>query len=186
MGDGSAMIRCTNCKHPNEEGAAFCANCHHFLAWESTAAAGGEPDQEETPSEVDARARVEPTPESRPEPLPEPAVPPAPPAPVEPVAGPAAVRDLVAAIDASGALAGRRDRADLSERLAGVRTMVQQRAVTVAVVGEFKRGKSTLVNALLQTAACPGRRRHRHRDPHARRVRRSPARGRTSPEAGGG
>ena len=33
--------------------------------------------------------------------------------------------------------------------------MVEQRSVTVAVVGEFKRGKSTLVNALLQTAACP-------------------------------
>ncbi len=71
------------------------------------------------------------------------------------MAGPTAVRDLIAAIDASGALAGHRDRGDLSERLAGVRTMVQQRAVTVAVVGEFKRGKSTLVNALLQTAACP-------------------------------
>ena len=33
--------------------------------------------------------------------------------------------------------------------------MVEQRSFTVAVVGEFKRGKSTLVNALLQTAACP-------------------------------
>ena len=65
------------------------------------------------------------------------------------------MRDLVAAIDASRALAGGRDRPDLTERLAGVRTMVEQRAVTVAVVGEFKRGKSTLVNALLQTAACP-------------------------------
>jgi len=61
----------------------------------------------------------------------------------------------VAAIDASNALAGRRDRGDLAERLEGVRTLVEQRSVTVAVVGEFKRGKSTLVNALLQTAACP-------------------------------
>ena len=65
------------------------------------------------------------------------------------------MRHLVAAIEASSSLAGARQRPDLSERLAGVRTMVQQRAVTVAVVGEFKRGKSTLVNALLQTAACP-------------------------------
>ena len=65
------------------------------------------------------------------------------------------LRALVAAIDVGDTLAVSRDRPDLTERLAGVRAMVEQRAVTVAVVGEFKRGKSTLVNALLQTAACP-------------------------------
>ena len=65
------------------------------------------------------------------------------------------MRELVAAIDASGALAGSRDRPDLAERLDGSARWCEQRSVTVAVVGEFKRGKSTLVNALLQTAACP-------------------------------
>jgi signal recognition particle receptor subunit beta len=127
MGGGSAMIRCSNCNHPNEPGAAFCANCHHFLAWEAAPDAGGEAEPEPQPA-------------------------------AEPAAAPPSqdpVQDLVAAIDASGALAGRRDRPDLAERLAGVRTLVAQRTVTVAVVGEFKRGKSTLVNALLQTAACP-------------------------------
>jgi hypothetical protein len=61
----------------------------------------------------------------------------------------------VATIDASSALAARRARPDLTQRLAEARAMVTQFSVTVAVVGEFKRGKSTLINALLQTAACP-------------------------------
>jgi GTPase SAR1 family protein len=150
MGGGSAMIRCSNCNHPNEEGAAFCANCHFFLAWEAEPGTGGKVDTEETP---------EPAREAEPEPAPQ-APTHAPAAatatrPDGPRTGPASVRELIAALDASGALAGDRDRPDLAERLAGVRTMVEQRAVTVAVVGEFKRGKSTLVNALLQTAACP-------------------------------
>lgn len=62
---------------------------------------------------------------------------------------------LVTAIEASGTLAGGRERTDLTDRLSSARTMVEQRSFTVAVVGEFKRGKSTLVNALLQTAVCP-------------------------------
>lgn len=158
MGDGSAMIRCTNCKHPNQDGAIFCANCHHFLAWESAPAAGGEPESEEAP-DPPAQADPEPPPQPRAEGAPERSrespESTAPLTPVAPTPGPAAVRDLVAVIDASGTLVGSRGRADLSRRLTGVRTMVQQRSVTVAVVGEFKRGKSTLVNALLQTAACP-------------------------------
>jgi predicted GTPase len=62
---------------------------------------------------------------------------------------------LLAAIDESAHVAGERSRPDLSERLDHARRQVSARPVTVAVVGEFKRGKSTLVNALIQTAACP-------------------------------
>lgn len=62
---------------------------------------------------------------------------------------------LLAAIEESSRVAGERQRTDLTERLDQVRERVTGRPVTVAVVGEFKRGKSTLVNALIQTAACP-------------------------------
>jgi signal recognition particle receptor subunit beta len=61
----------------------------------------------------------------------------------------------MAAVDESARMADDRQRGDLTERLDRVRERVQGRAVTVAVVGEFKRGKSTLVNALIQRSVCP-------------------------------
>ncbi|RYP84170.1 hypothetical protein EKO23_17035 [Nocardioides guangzhouensis] len=63
--------------------------------------------------------------------------------------------DFMTALDASSHLAEGKARGDLTERLDGVKKLVGQRSCTVAFVGEFKRGKSTLVNALLQTAVCP-------------------------------
>ncbi|MGB3256638.1 MAG: dynamin family protein [Ornithinimicrobium sp.] len=48
-----------------------------------------------------------------------------------------------------------RGRPDLAHHLDGAREALTQRQFTVAVVGEFKRGKSTLINALLRTAVCP-------------------------------
>ena len=62
---------------------------------------------------------------------------------------------LISAINDSEALAADRRRPDLIERLANAKQRIESRSVTVAVVGEFKRGKSTLVNALIQTSACP-------------------------------
>jgi Dynamin family len=51
-------------------------------------------------------------------------------------------------------MAADRNRPDLVKRLDAANRQLSRPAVTVAVVGEFKQGKSTLVNALLQTAVC--------------------------------
>ncbi|MET8147815.1 dynamin family protein [Actinoplanes sp. NPDC049668] len=47
------------------------------------------------------------------------------------------------------------ERADLRERLAAVRTTLADPVVHIVVVGEFKQGKSSLVNALVGTKVCP-------------------------------
>lgn len=59
------------------------------------------------------------------------------------------------ALDKSAEVAGVQERPDLTDRLERARDRLQTRSATVAVVGEFKRGKSTLVNALIQRAVCP-------------------------------
>ena len=46
-------------------------------------------------------------------------------------------------------------RADLLERLEAARTRLHQTDMATFVVGEFKKGKSTLVNALLNAEICP-------------------------------
>lgn len=46
-------------------------------------------------------------------------------------------------------------REDLVQRLTGARQLLAEPAVTVYVVGEFKQGKSSLINALLTTPICP-------------------------------
>src|SRR5918997_3748320 len=58
-------------------------------------------------------------------------------------------------LDRVRGLAVEAGRTDLVERLARTRTRLTDRDVPVAVVGEFKQGKSTLVNALLRTDVCP-------------------------------
>ncbi|MEV6598544.1 dynamin family protein [Actinoplanes sp. NPDC051346] len=47
------------------------------------------------------------------------------------------------------------DRGDLDSRLAAVRATLADPAVHIVVVGEFKQGKSSLVNALVGTKVCP-------------------------------
>ena len=47
------------------------------------------------------------------------------------------------------------DRADLAARLGQARRQLDDRGVHVLVVGEFKQGKSSLVNALLNASVCP-------------------------------
>src|SRR6266480_3920725 len=46
-------------------------------------------------------------------------------------------------------------RADLVARLAAARHRMTTHTVTAAVVGEFKQGKSSLLNALLNVSVCP-------------------------------
>ena len=66
-----------------------------------------------------------------------------------------AVADLLAEFDDACKLAAEVDRHDLAARLEQAAIRLRADDVTVAVVGEFKQGKSTLVNALLRTDICP-------------------------------
>ncbi|MET0496160.1 MAG: dynamin family protein [Actinoplanes sp.] len=63
--------------------------------------------------------------------------------------------DLLAELDGARRLAAEHERGDLAERLSRAAGRLRAGDVTVAVVGEFKQGKSTLVNALLRTDICP-------------------------------
>jgi hypothetical protein len=65
------------------------------------------------------------------------------------------IQDLLTAIDQGQGIATERKRPDLNERLDLARRRLGPAPVTAAVVGEFKRGKSTLINALIQTPVCP-------------------------------
>jgi len=67
----------------------------------------------------------------------------------------ASVARTLADIDRVRTLARDADRPDLAERLDRSRARLVADDVPVAVVGEFKQGKSTLVNALLRTEVCP-------------------------------
>ncbi len=142
------MTRCSSCGHQNDDGSVFCANCNHFLAWSSVARAA----EEKAPTQAEPAAGPEPA-------APEQPIPPPPaPKPVMPTRAPeprTGVPTLISAINDSEALAADRRRPDLIERLAHAKQRIESRSVTVAVVGEFKRGKSTLVNAVIQTSACP-------------------------------
>ena len=69
---------------------------------------------------------------------------------------PATSRDrALAAVDTAIRVAGALGRPDLGRELGLVRDRLLDPAFTVLVIGEFKQGKSSLVNALLATAACP-------------------------------
>jgi hypothetical protein len=63
--------------------------------------------------------------------------------------------DLLAELAGAQRLAAAHDRPDLADRLDRATAQLRSEDVVVAVVGEFKQGKSTLVNALLRTDVCP-------------------------------
>jgi hypothetical protein len=67
----------------------------------------------------------------------------------------ASITRSLADIERVRGLAETADRPDLVERLDNSRARLVADDVPVAVVGEFKQGKSTLVNALLRTEVCP-------------------------------
>ena len=58
----------------------------------------------------------------------------------------------LAGLDRGRQLAMAKSRPDLAQTLDGARGKLDRRTIGVAIVGEFKRGKSTLVNALLHHA----------------------------------
>jgi hypothetical protein len=66
-----------------------------------------------------------------------------------------ATDELDALVTDVRALARRLDRADLADRLDEVRRRAARTDTVVCVVGEFKKGKSALINGLLGTAVCP-------------------------------
>lgn len=61
----------------------------------------------------------------------------------------------LAHLDNVSNLAGRANRADLQTRLARSRARLENPTARVIVVGEFKQGKSLLVNALVNAPVCP-------------------------------
>ncbi|MDH3302972.1 MAG: dynamin family protein [Acidimicrobiia bacterium] len=63
--------------------------------------------------------------------------------------------DALAAVDTAIEAARAYGREDLARRLTGTRARLVDPAVRVMVVGEFKQGKSSLVNAILNAAVCP-------------------------------
>lgn len=62
---------------------------------------------------------------------------------------------LLALVEEVGRLATTTGRADLVERLLATRRRLHDPDVRVVVVGEFKQGKSKLINALVNAPACP-------------------------------
>jgi hypothetical protein len=66
-----------------------------------------------------------------------------------------ALAGAVSALAEGQRLAEQHHRPDLERHLATARERLAGQTLGVAVVGEFKRGKSTLINALLQTDICP-------------------------------
>ena len=76
--------------------------------------------------------------------------------PAPTTAAPASARErALAGVDALSTLLGRCNRADLDARVAAARRRLEQTTCTVLVVGEFKKGKSSLINALVNAPICP-------------------------------
>ncbi|MCC6438186.1 MAG: dynamin family protein [Acidimicrobiales bacterium] len=61
----------------------------------------------------------------------------------------------VAALEAVEELLSRAERPDLDKRVKAAKARLAQTGCNVLVVGEFKKGKSTLINALLNAPVCP-------------------------------
>ncbi|MGX5772435.1 dynamin family protein [Microbacterium trichothecenolyticum] len=75
--------------------------------------------------------------------------------PTAPPVAPAASKALVSIVDNVGQLATTTGRGDLAKRLENTHARLQDPNVRVIVVGEFKQGKSKLINALVNAPVCP-------------------------------
>jgi hypothetical protein len=63
--------------------------------------------------------------------------------------------DVVSAVDAVAAIATDLGRDDFAHRLVVAAARVKRPATIICIVGEFKQGKSSLVNAMLGQSVCP-------------------------------
>ncbi|MFK8024700.1 MAG: dynamin family protein [Ilumatobacter sp.] len=63
--------------------------------------------------------------------------------------------DATAALEQGIRAATAYGRTDLADRLAGTLGRLQDPTINIVVVGEFKQGKSSFINALLNTPVCP-------------------------------
>jgi len=148
------MVTCGRCGAENASNAAVCGQCNNFLSWDDPTLGdaqhhGGRAfDPQQIPSPVPLSTPDRPA--STPRVAPDPAAPP-PNRPSEPRAD---VNDIIRAIDEGRDLAAGRGRADLEQHLGRTRDRLAADPVPVVVVGEFKMGKSTLINALLQADIC--------------------------------
>ena len=142
-------MRCSNCGADNDDDAVFCLKCDHFLEWEVTQRrrrpadrSARSPNTGDPAQRLESRGKPQPTPD-RPGPV------------TEMPSEPASAHEIIRALDAGRELAVDRSRHDLTEHLDNARERLAAASATVVVLGEFKRGKSTLINALLHTAVCP-------------------------------
>ena len=71
--------------------------------------------------------------------------------------------DLTALLEVAHRATVAYGRPDLTHVIDRAAARHAERDLSVLVVGEFKQGKSTLVNALVDARRCIGRRRRRHR-----------------------
>ncbi|MDY7101919.1 MAG: dynamin family protein [Actinomycetota bacterium] len=65
------------------------------------------------------------------------------------------IDNLLGAVDSAAKLADDLDRDDLRQRIRTARERLESATFHVLVVGEFKQGKSSLINALLRHQVCP-------------------------------
>jgi hypothetical protein len=170
---------CGKCGHHNPEGRAFCEECDAFLEWHGVSAPRPEPPPPgPAPRMPPAPTRPAPArspaggpvsrgdpgraptattagPPERP-PSPHERAPAAPPAPAAVRSdAPPAERQVAAQLARGIDKAREQGRADLVERLEAARDGLARRELWVIIAGEYKQGKSTLVNAIVQSQVCP-------------------------------
>ena len=147
------MSRCARCGTENEPDIFFCRECGHFLSWSDAPPSSGSVSPSAAGGSV--KPRVVPTPDS--DPVRPSAVhatsPPPPPPPAAPA--PKLVQEIIAAIDAGREIASSQGRTDLDQHLHETRERLAAEQVQVVFCGQFKVGKITMINALLQRAVCP-------------------------------
>ncbi|MGB8381709.1 MAG: dynamin family protein [Dermatophilaceae bacterium] len=134
------QITCPTCGTENPAGSSFCRQCDAYLEWDDEVA---QPRTASSPP-TDSTSAAGATPVEAP-------------ALASSAGEPAYPRDtrVARAFNDSLALASECGRVDLAAEVTRARKNLEDTRVTVVVVGEYKSGKSTLINALLQTAACP-------------------------------